>query len=125
MCLRILDVSVDHSAFIFIIKQLKITVCTLQMKSIKFYKSGTNRPARQRNISEDLNLPKLPSENLKSLNLNIRNHIHNSSLMDSVLSQIPETHQLLSSVFNLMLYSHLRLGLPNGLFPLGFVTKIS
>ena len=45
--------------------------------------------------------------------------------MDSVVSQMPATHHLLSSVFNLMLYSHLRLGLSNGLFPLGFVTKIA
>ena len=97
---------------------------TRELTAIKFWMSWANRPALQRNISEYLNLPQIPSDSLKSPNLNVHYPIHNSSVMDSALGQMAATHNLISSVFNLILHSHLRLGLPSGLFPLGFFHKI-
>jgi hypothetical protein len=57
-------------------------------------------------------------------NPKIHNCVHKSPLLVPILSQIDPVHTIPSLKSILLLSTHLRLGLPSGIFPSGFPTNI-
>jgi hypothetical protein len=58
--------------------------------------------------------------------MKVHYHVYKSPPLVPILSQTKPVHTATSYLkSNLILLSHLRLGLPSGRFPFGFLTKIS